>query len=113
MSLTSDRLEDVRLAIYLRLSQTGLAPSHAALVEETGLSAADVHTALAALHDSRDIVLRDGRIVLAHPFSAVPLGFSVMGPKTLWWGGCAWDSFAIPHLVPDTPEVLVATQCQA
>ena len=25
---------------------------------------------------------------MAHPFSAVPLGFSVMGPETLWWGGC-------------------------
>jgi len=41
---------------------------------------------------------------MAHPFAAVPLGFSVMGPKTLWWGGCAWDSFALPHLVPDAPE---------
>lgn len=37
---------------------------------------------------------------MAHPFTAVPLGFSVMGQDTLWWGGCAWDSFAIPHLLP-------------
>ena len=51
------------------------------------------------------------RIVMAHPFAAVPLGFSAMGPSTLWWGGCAWDSFALPHLVPDAPEVLVATTC--
>jgi hypothetical protein len=50
---------------------------------------------------------------MAHPFAAVPLGFSVMGPRTLWWGGCAWDSFALPHLVPDAPEVLVATTCPA
>jgi hypothetical protein len=48
---------------------------------------------------------------MAHPFSAVPLGFSVMGASTLWWGGCAWDSFAIPHLVDAEPEVLVATRC--
>lgn len=113
MSLTGDTLEDVRLAVYRELSQTGLAPTVPALVEATGLAPAEIRTALAALHDSRDIVLRDGKIVMAHPFSTVPLGFSVMGPKTLWWGGCAWDSFAIPHLVPDTPEVLVATQCQA
>ena len=39
-----------------------------------------------------------GQIVMAHPFSAVPLGFSVMGARTLWWGGCAWDSFALPLL---------------
>ena len=39
----------------------------------------------------------------------MPLGFSVMGSRTLWWGGCAWDSFAVPHLVEE--EVLVATRC--
>ena len=48
---------------------------------------------------------------MAHPFASVPLGFSVMGHETLWWGGCAWDSFAIPQLCADDPEVLVATQC--
>ena len=48
---------------------------------------------------------------MAHPFSAVPLGFAVMGASTLWWGGCAWDSFAIPHVVDLEPDVLVATRC--
>jgi hypothetical protein len=50
---------------------------------------------------------------MAHPFSSVPLGFSVMGAGTLWWGGCAWDSFALPHLLPGEDEVLVATRCPA
>ena len=54
---------------------------------------------------------RTAAIVMAHPFSSVPLGFSVMGRRTLWWGGCAWDSFALPHLLPDEPDVLVATRC--
>jgi hypothetical protein len=53
----------------------------------------------------------DGAIVMAHPFASIPLGFAVMGDHTLWWGGCAWDSFAIPHLVPGEPEVLVSTRC--
>ena len=48
---------------------------------------------------------------MAHPFASIPLGFSVMGERTLWWGGCAWDSFAIPHLVDAEPSVLVATTC--
>jgi hypothetical protein len=52
-------------------------------------------------------------IVMAHPFSTVPLGFSVMGDATLWWGGCAWDSFAIPHLLELDSPVLVATRCPA
>ncbi len=105
------RVEDVRLVIYGELSRSGLAPSTAKLAAETGLDPTEVESALARLAANRDIVLRRGQIVMAHPFATIPLGFSVMGRKTLWWGGCAWDSFAIAHLVPDEPEVLVATQC--
>ncbi|MGA9857642.1 MAG: organomercurial lyase [Solirubrobacteraceae bacterium] len=94
--------EDVRLAVYRSFAQTGRAP-------ELGSLAGG---ALRKLHEQRHVVLdRDGRIVMADPFAAVPLGFSVMGRETLWWGGCAWDSFALPHLLPRESEVLVATQC--
>jgi hypothetical protein len=41
------------------------------------------------------------------------MGFSVMGHHVLWWGGCVWDSFALPHLLPAEGEVLVATRCPA
>lgn len=94
--------EDVRLAVYRSFAETGRAPEPGALDAE----------ALRALHEQRHVVLgADGEIVMAHPFSSVPLGFSVMGRTTLWWGGCAWDSFALPHLLEDEPEVLVATRC--
>ena len=36
-----------------------------------------------------------------------------MGADTLWWGGCAWDSFALPHLIQAEVSVLVATRCPA
>lgn len=95
--------ESVRLAVYESFATTGRAPVEALPAD-----------ALRALHDARHLVLDEhGAIVMAHPFAAVPLGFSVMGPTTLWWGGCAWDSFAIPHVVPDAPAVLVATTCPA
>jgi hypothetical protein len=95
--------EDVRLAVYRSFAATGRAPSRAELGDDD---------ALRQLAEARHLVLDgDGEVVLAHPFSAVPLGFSVMGSRTLWWGGCAWDSFALPHLVRDEPEVLVATRC--
>jgi hypothetical protein len=64
------------------------------------------------LADQRHLVLdHDDAVVMAHPFATVPLGFAVMGTSTLWWGGCAWDAFAIPHLVTTEPDVLVATRC--
>lgn len=94
--------EDVRLAVYRSFAETGRPPAPGALDEH----------ALRELHEQRHVVLgAAGEIVMAHPFAAVPLGFSVMGRETLWWGGCAWDSFALPHLLPDEPDVLVATRC--
>ncbi|WP_207401128.1 organomercurial lyase [Actinomadura roseirufa] len=107
----AERAEDVRLAVYHGFAATGRAPEGADLAASTGHSAAQVEEALNDLHASRDVVLEGGRIVMAHPFSSVPLGFSVMGSRTLWWGGCAWDSFAVPHLLQDEPDVLVATRC--
>jgi hypothetical protein len=106
--------DDVRLAVYDGFATTGLAPSPSHLAEQFRTGVEDVTAALRRLHEARHVVLdADGRIVMAHPFSAVPLGFSVMGRETLWWGGCVWDSFALPHLLSDEPDVLVATRCPA
>ena len=104
-------LEDLRLAIYHHLADTGRAPVPAALAAVFGVDEDEVDAGLAELHEARHVVLRDGEVVLAHPFATIPLGFSVMGERTLWWGGCAWDSFALPHLLTDQDAVLVATTC--
>ncbi|WP_042381884.1 organomercurial lyase [Streptacidiphilus melanogenes] len=110
------KAEQVRVAVYAHFARTGLAPSPAGLADRTGLPVAEVRAALEALHEHRDVVLdaadRD-LILMAHPFASVPLGFSVMGARTLWWGGCAWDSFAVPHLLGEERDVLVATRCPA
>ena len=104
--------EDVRLAVYESLALTGQAPSTHSLAKELGEADSQVREALHRLADQRHWALGlDDQVLLAHPFATVPFGFSVMGARTLWWGGCAWDSFALPHLVPDEPEVLVATRC--
>ena len=106
--------EDLRLAVYRAFAETGQAPGAAELAEQLGAGLPAVAAGLGELGRARHLVLGDrGQIVMAHPFSAVPLGFSVMGARTLWWGGCAWDSFALPHLLPGEDEVLVATRCPA
>lgn len=104
--------EDLRLALYEALADTGLAPSPGQLAARLDVGPETVDDGLRRLADARHVVLGEaGEVVMAHPFATVNLGFSVMGRRTLWWGGCAWDSFAIPHLVPSEPEVLVATTC--
>ena len=105
-------LETLRLDVYRSFAEHGHPPTFDELQALVDAEPAAVVAGLRELAAARHLALDSlGRIVMAHPFSAVPLGFSVMGADTLWWGGCAWDSFAIPHLVEREPEVLVATQC--
>lgn len=107
--------EDLRIHLYRAFAATGRVPDPAVLARRLDVTPEWVADGLRALAEERHVALdEDGRVVMAHPFSAVPLGFSVMGAATLWWGGCAWDSFAMPHLLRgefDEPEVLVATRC--
>jgi hypothetical protein len=103
--------EDVRVAVYRSFATSGAAPPVDELASVLDTSVDDVRARLGRLASARHVVLEGDRIVMAHPFSAVPLGFAVMGSSTLWWGGCAWDSFAIPHLVEAEADVLVATRC--
>jgi hypothetical protein len=99
-------LEDLRLAIYESFASTGHVPA------QWQWEASEVAQGLQKLAATRHVVLNSaGDIVMAHPFASIPLGFSVMGTDTLWWGGCAWDSFALPHLLPSQSPVLVATRC--
>jgi len=105
--------EDLRIAVYDRFRR-GEIPRIDALAGDLSVSAHEVMAGLATLADQRHLALdANGEITMAHPFTAVPLGFSVMGRDTLWWGGCAWDSFALPHLLPDNGPMLVATTCPA
>lgn len=107
-------LEELRVAVYRSFAQTGDAPAIALLGAQLGVEEQAVIGGLRELAAARHLVLdAEDQIVMAHPFASIPLGFSVMGTSTLWWGGCAWDSFALPHLLPDQAPVLIATRCPA
>lgn len=109
----SSLAERARVALYSALAETGQVPSRAELEAAVGESRDAVTAALTELGEAHHVVLEDGDVVLAHPFATRSFRFSVMGPGALWWGGCAWDAFAIPNLVPGAASVLVATTCPA
>lgn len=103
--------ETLRLAVYQDFSG-GQIPRVRDLARQLAVPETSVRAGLTRLADARSVVLgADGEVVMAHPFSAIPLGFSVMGRHALWWGGCAWDSFALPHLLSEQGPMLVATTC--
>ncbi|GAA1260615.1 organomercurial lyase [Sphaerisporangium rubeum] len=104
-------LADVRMSVYRWFAERGCPPSPEEVAAEFGAGPGEALEALRGLHEAHLLVL-DGerrRIVMAHPWSAVPLGFVVASSGVRWWGGCAWDSFAIPALVGE--PCLVATHC--
>ena len=77
--------EDLRLAVYRAFAETGRAPDASALAAQFGAETSEVVAGLSELARGRHLALGDrGEIVMAHPFSTVPLGFSVMGARTLW-----------------------------
>jgi hypothetical protein len=113
-AVNHDVVERVRRAIYDTFAGQGHAPSRQQIRDLAAVAEAQVNEAVAELAAQHHLALdQSGNVVMAHPFTTVNLGFSVMGERTLWWGGCAWDSFAIPNLVKDEPSVLVATTCPA
>jgi hypothetical protein len=72
----SAEVEDLRLAVYDAFRRTGAAPAVDDLARAVGSDVDQVRWALAALHRTRDLVRGDDpdRIVMAHPFTSVPLG---------------------------------------
>ena len=105
-------LEKLRLLVYTTFAQTGAAPGRCFIAETMMVPEEEVIDGLKALASQRHLALDPkDEIAMAHPFSSVPLGFSVMSENTLWWGGWAWDSFALVHLLDTENSYLVATTC--
>lgn len=74
---------DVRLAVYRSFADTAACPDAAGLAVALGADADSVRNSLCCLAVARHVVLDNAeRVALAHPFAAVPLGFSVMGSST-------------------------------
>jgi len=106
-------LTQARLHVYRRFADDAAAATPAELAGVFGVAETEALAALRALDDAHLVVLDRARtrIVMAHPWSADPIGFTVSSPAQKWWGGCAWDSFAIPALTGQ--DCLVATHCPA
>ena len=50
---------------------------------------------LADLERRHVVVVRDGRVHMAHPFAAHHDGTRVDSNGQSWWGNCAWDGLGI------------------
>lgn len=73
------------------------------IADSTGLAVDAVAESLGRLSDEHRLVLAGDRerVVMAHPFSAVPTGYRAEIGQRSWWANCAWDAFGILALLGD------------
>jgi hypothetical protein len=81
MTLT-DLAEHTRHAIYTCLAWSGALPARESFARRLGITLEAYDSALAELARTRNIVLKDREVEMAHPFATRSFGFSVMGPRT-------------------------------
>ena len=84
--LTDAELE-LRRAIFVAFAETGAPPPPALYAPR--------HAELSKLEERHVLVLREGRIWMAHPFAAHEEGARVVAGDREWWGNCAWDALGI------------------
>lgn len=105
-------VSDIRMAVYRYFIVNGRDPGVSELANELGLSPEEIKDGMQFLARQRLVLLdgESGELLMAHPFSARNMGFVVAGSRQKWWGGCSWESFAIPMLVGE--RCLTSTRCK-
>ena len=91
----------IRTAIYRAFAEHGIAPEIEDLARDERATRDEVAGSLHRLQAAHLLVLAPGsdRIWMAHPFSSIPTEYPVETPSGSYWANCAWDAFAIPHLL--------------
>ena len=97
---------DVRIAVYEFTLQRGRPPLTAELAERFGDQVGEI---LQRLHDGRELVLSDGDILMAGPFSAVPTSFHVTTRAYVCYANCIWDALGVAAMLET--DVEIRTSC--
>ncbi len=100
----------VRLDVYRELVAGRMAPTVDESAARLGAGPGDVAAARHRLADLHALALRPGTadVWMAHPFSASPTGYRVMGDDRAWWANCGWDAVAIPTMVGEDARIEAA-----
>jgi hypothetical protein len=93
----------VRASVFRLLVAGSREVTPSEVAASTGVTVGSVTRSFGRLADAHRLVLGDdrGRVVMAHPFSAVPTGYRAEVGERSWWANCAWDAFGILALFGD------------
>lgn len=86
----------LRNVTYRLFADLGRAPAAAEVADALGWSAAEVEAGWRELQRAHALVLdRDGGLLMASPFSAIPTVHRVRARDRWWYANCGWDAFGI------------------
>ncbi len=102
----------VRRQIYTHFLKTGQAPTTGEIAKALSCPLLNVQAAYQRLAEGRALVLqKNGEVLMAEPFSAIPTAFSVEVGKHTWWGNCIWDALGIPAMLKKDARILTSCGC--
>jgi hypothetical protein len=101
---------ELRRLIYEQLFRGETVPTVAELAGLAKVESGAASASLARLADAHMLVLqRNGEILMANPFSAVPTPFPITIGASSWYGNCIWDAMGIASILHS--EALIKTSC--
>jgi Alkylmercury lyase len=101
--------DDVRRHVYDVTMREGAPPLASRLSELMDRPLSEIGASLERLAAARMLVLRDGEILMAGPFSAVPTPFRVTTSAFTGYGNCIWDALGIAATLQS--DVAIDTSC--
>jgi hypothetical protein len=101
----------LRVFVYDRLVESGLAPTSAEIGERFGVTPDHARGALKALKIGKTVLVdpESSEIWMAGPFSARRTDYRLTDGKRTWWANCAWDMLGVPMIL--ARKVWAHTRC--
>jgi Alkylmercury lyase len=104
---------ELRQAVYRWVISRGEIPTSNQIAHAAGISKQEVLDGFARLAEAHVLVLqKDGEILMAMPFSAVPTPFLITARgRSQYYANCAWDALGVPVMLRSDGKISSACGC--
>jgi hypothetical protein len=103
---------ELRQVIYSRIINKGHIPTSEQIAHAAHISQKDVLAGFARLAEAHVLVLqKNGEILMAPPFSAVPTQFVIDARGRSRFANCAWDALGVPAMLRSDGKIDTACGC--
>jgi hypothetical protein len=112
MKKTSLTDVELRQLIYSRIINKGDIPTSEQIAHSAHIPQQEVLDGFARLADARVLALqKNGEILMAMPFSAVPTPFVIDARGRTRYANCAWDALGVPAMLRSDGKIESACGC--